>query len=300
MVRALKLLVVLAALGIAGYFWPPSRMVALKLMGRAHGCPLMQAAGSLDYLNRMADANAAVKRNSRLIEKRLDYHLWQTPGGRFWVPAGSDNALHWDLAEQQVQIYGSDARGVRAGDVVLDCGANIGLYTHVALAAGARLVVAIEPAPENLECLRRNFAPQIQAGRVIVYPKGVWDREDALVLNEVPGNSAADSFVISRPQSRKGPVLALTTIDKLVAELKLDRVDFIKMDIEGAEGKALVGGRATLARFHPRMALAAYHRTDDSDALPAAARRAWRGYRVECSGCTYAGSYVQPVSILFY
>jgi FkbM family methyltransferase len=41
-------------------------------------------------------------------------------------------------------------------------------------------------------------------------------------------------------------VVPLTTIDKLVSELNLPRVDFIKMDIEGAEKLALTGGRATI------------------------------------------------------
>jgi hypothetical protein len=60
------------------------------------------------------------------------------------------------------------------------CGAHIGVYIREALSLGAKLVVAVEPALENLECLRRNFATEIAAGRVIVYPKGVWDREEVL------------------------------------------------------------------------------------------------------------------------
>ena len=61
---------------------------------------------------------------------------------------------------------------VRPGDVVLDCGANIGVFVRESLDAGAKTVVAIEPAPENIECLRRNFKDEIAAGRVIVYPEG--------------------------------------------------------------------------------------------------------------------------------
>ena len=141
----------------------------------------------------------------------------------------------------------SMARGenfVRPGDVVLDCGANIGVFVREALDAGAKTVVAIEPAPENIECLRRNFKSDIDAGRVIVYPKGVWDKDDFLTLHVDDHNSAADSFVINPKDSHESDQkLPLTTIDKLVAELNLQSVDFIKMDIEGAEVKALKGGR---------------------------------------------------------
>ena len=55
-----------------------------------------------------------------------------------------------------------------------------------------------------------------------------------------------------------------TTIDETVARLSLDRLDFIKMDI----GYALRGGRESLARFGPRMAICIYHRQDDRVAVP--------------------------------
>src|SRR5262249_42061285 len=98
-------------------------------------------------------------------------------------------------AEQQRDIYGVNSRGVRTGDIVLDCGANVGVYTRRALDAGAKKVIAIEPAPENILCLRKTFAQEIAGGRVVVYPKGVWDKDDILPMNVDPANSARDSFV---------------------------------------------------------------------------------------------------------
>ena len=59
---------------------------------------------------------------------------------------------------------------------MLDGGANVGVYTRKALDAGAKQVVAIEPGPENIACLRKTFGQEISEGRVIVYPKGVWTR----------------------------------------------------------------------------------------------------------------------------
>src|SRR6266699_3485688 len=66
---------------------------------------------------------------------------------------------------------------VRQGDIVLDCGANIGVFTRKAPSRGAALVVAIEPAPQTLNALRRNFDTEIRQGRVIAYPKGLWDHD---------------------------------------------------------------------------------------------------------------------------
>jgi hypothetical protein len=96
-------------------------------------------------------------------------------------------------------------------------------------------------------------ADEIAAGRVIVYPKGVWDKEEILPMQIDPNNSAADSFIIHREGGTEIRGIPLTTIDKLVAELNLERVDFIKMDIEAAEPKALIGGDGFvhLPRYRP-------------------------------------------------
>ena len=189
---------------------------------------------------------------------------WQTPKGNYWIAAGSRYVLPFNLAEQERKIYGRGENFVRPGDVVLDCGANIGVFVREALDAGAKTVVAIEPAPENIECLRRNFKDEIACGP--------GDRLSQRCLGQ--GRFPHDEH--RRSQLRRGQLrhqpeglrtrpdekFPLTTIDKLVAELNLPSVDFIKMDIEGAEVKALHGGRATIAKYHPRMALSVYHAPD--------------------------------------
>ena len=147
-----------------------------------------------------------------------------------WLPSWRSN---------KARFTDPEARVFRTGDVVLDCGAHIGIYTREALDSGAKLVVAIEPAPANLECLRRNMSREIAAGRVIVYAKGVWDKEDTLVLNEDPVNSAADSFVMKPENNVAVRKIPLTTIDRLVSELSISKVGMIKMDIKGATQRAL-------------------------------------------------------------
>ena len=63
--------------------------------------------------------------------------------------------------------------------------------------------------------------------------------------------------------------MPLTTIDRIVAELDLPRVDYIKLDIEGAESNAIRGASKTLEKFRPRMAIASYHNDDDLEVIPA-------------------------------
>ena len=290
MARPVRIAIALAAAGAiaaaAGRFCPPVRLFAIKAVGRSPVCGMadaLKADANLQLQIRYKDEILAA---SRLVETDpAGYHLWQTPRGRWWIPQGDDFMLPFNLAEQQREIYGTGERAVRAGDIVLDCGANIGVFTRVALERGARTVVAIEPAPENLESLRRNFKEEIAAGRVVVYPKGVWDKDDVLTLRRDPNNTAADSFVILKDKDAASVQAPLTTIDKLVAELKLERVDYIKMDIEGAETKALAGAHGTLAKFRPRLSLASYHLPTDAERIPQTVRAAQPDYRMECGPC---------------
>ena len=59
-----------------------------------------------------------------------------------------------------------------------------------------------------------------------------------------------------------------TTIDSTVEEENLARLDFIKMDIEGAELNALKGGERSLKRFHPKLAVSLYHSIEDFRTIP--------------------------------
>jgi FkbM family methyltransferase len=296
MSRLLKVLLVVVVLaGALIWFYPPVRLLAIYVVGRSPVCPLSNALKSDDNLRRQIAYNERILKTSKLLETDpAGYELWDTPHGKYWIPAGSRYVLPFNLAEQERSIYGVGEQTAKAGDVVLDCGANVGVTLRRWLDAGASKIVAIEPAPENIFVLKRNFAAEIVSGRVILYPKGVWDKEEVLTLQVDPQNSAADSFVIHREGGKEVMQIPVTTIDKLVAELNLDRVDFIKMDIEGAEQRALAGARDTLAKYHPRLALASYHVPDDPEKFPQIIRAVWPGYTMECGPCAEANGRVRP------
>jgi len=294
------ILVVAAAAAVAGRYYPPARLFALKAVGRGPSCPMQNALAADRNLQLQIRYKDDILRASRVVEKDpAGYHLVETPRGRWWIPAGNDFVLPFNLAEQQREVYGTGGYAVRPGDVVLDCGANVGVWTRVALDRGAGLVVAFEPAPENIESYRRNFQEQIAAGRVVLVPKGVWDKEDVLVLRRDPTNSAADSFVMleGAADTVRAP---LTTIDRVVAELKLPRVDYIKMDIEGAETRAIAGARETIEKFHPRLSIATEHSPDDAVKIPEAVKAAWTGYTTTCGPCleTHDG-HIRPDVLYF-
>jgi FkbM family methyltransferase len=234
-----------------------------------------------------------MRKTFRVQKREGPFSLVGTPAGSYWIPERDILTLAETEDEQSRDVYSGGMVDVRPGDVVLDCGANVGVYTRHALQKGARLVVAIEPAPESLECLRRNLAPQIADGRVVVYPKGVWNRDEELQLSVGPQwASTASSVVLDR--GAKGPTIPLTTIDKLVAELNLASVDFVKMDIEGAEMQALEGAAQTVRRFKPRMAISLEHRPSDPQRIPEYAQKLWPEYIFQCGPCTSVNGSIQP------
>src|SRR5256885_2849662 len=165
-------LLVVVAFGVLCWFYAPARLAAIVALGRSPVCPWSRAIHSADELRTQIAYKDRILYASKLLEKDpAGYHLWDTPHGRFWIPEGSDYVLPFNLAEQERKIYGVGEQDVRASDIVLDCGANVGVFTREALKHGAKRVVAIEPAPENIECLRRNFKQEIADGRVILYEK---------------------------------------------------------------------------------------------------------------------------------
>lgn len=282
----IALLVLLAGGAFGGWQYEPLRYYLLASFGDSRGCPPRQAWQIPRHKRQLMQVKDEILAQSRLLQKEYEgLELYATPYGRFWTPAGSQYTLPFNLAEQAVHLYGSGAHFVRKGETVLDCGANVGVFTRFALDAGAAKVVAVEPAPDNVECLRRNFAGEIAAGRVIVVPKGVWDKPDELELKIEEGNEAAATFVMDLRRVTRTVRVPLLPIDSLVEELGLERVDFIKMDIEGAEVRALKGARKTLERHHPRMSIAVYHDWEHPLEVPQAAREAWAGYRVDCGPC---------------
>jgi len=287
------------AAGMAIHYCSPVRIATVVAMHRNHGCPFSRAVQSEKEGERQTAIRENLFKSFRLIQASSGLSQWGTPNGQYWIPAGFEHTLAHNLAEQQRSIYDSGIVNVKPGDIVLDCGANVGVFTRRALAAGAKLVVSIEPAPENVACLRRNFASEIASGRVIVYPKGVWDKDDVLELHVDPVNSARDSFVMVWKEATETVKVPLTTIDELVAELKLNRVDFIKMDIEGAEKPALTGARATLAKYKPELSIAAEHFTDDGDKIPLLVHNLVPQYQFECGPCVDLGATVTPDSLYF-
>ena len=229
---------------------------------------VIQTYPALVYSQPVATPAKAVQSPLKLIKTDADaeLELWQTALGQLWIPKPGYYVIkHLEWEETVEKVYDHPLVHVRSDDVVIDCGAHIGGFTRVALQAGARLVVAIEPEEANLRAFQRNLEHELKSSRVILIPKGVWETAGKLPLHL---SNTGDSHSIIFAQ--KGPgdsEIEVTTLDVLAGELGLEKVDFIKMDIEGSEANALRGARQVLERWKPRMALSSYHVKGDPATL---------------------------------
>jgi FkbM family methyltransferase len=238
----------------------------------------------------------------RLIrtDAKARLELWQTRIGEFWIPSPGRHVIpHLDWEQMDQKVYDHAIAHVQRGDIVLDCGAHIGYFTRVALRAGARMVIAIEPEPANIVALRRNFDTELRSGAVKLVSKGVWNERGKLPLRLSDSSNDSHSLVPGHG-GKKEQEVELVTIDDLSRELRLARVDFVKMDIEGAETKALEGARQTLRQWRPRLAISSYHLQGDPANIAALVWGARSDYHIGSKDVIRLPHGVIPKVLFFY
>ncbi len=294
MLRLIRLLTIVIALStilaVAVYEAIGSPVARARVTAAFGSCPFGQIREGQSITSQFPQVGMAILKRSHKLQDDGKYQVWNTPQGQFRYTGPFTGLDAFVLAEEELDIYRTYR--IKPGFVVLDCGANVGTFTRRALNRGAAKVVAIEISADAQEGLRRTFANEIREGKVIVYPKGVWDKETDLDLR-------GDSVVLPRDGS---PLrLPVTTIDKIVSELHLASVDFIKMDIEGAEKNALRGARATLAKYSPVMAISAEHLADDMVSIPAVMNElAPSLFRMEFGFCEFNGPFHAVPNVLHF
>jgi FkbM family methyltransferase len=140
---------------------------------------------------------------------------------------------------------------LRPGEVVIDAGANIGLFTVLAArhVGPHGRVIACEPSPTTMELLRDNVGRN----------SFEWVDLREVALAEAPGRlqmhvftpgSGFSSFAPADAGTSRRVEVSVTTLDDVAGDL-LDRTRIVKLDIEGAELRALRGARRLLEHARP-------------------------------------------------
>lgn len=198
---------------------------------------------------------------------------------------------------------------LRPGDVALDVGANVGIFSiAIGRAVGpSGRVLAFEPQPPIFEILQRNLAAnglsQVEARRAIV---AAADGEGEFVdLHSLPAGwpfNFGGIDLSSRAFSAYGDTVATPMLR--IDSLGLGRCDFIKVDVEGAEALVVAGALGTIAACRPLLSVEC-DRPDQMaivvDALLSRGYRLWRFRGVNMRVPNPKGAQldgVRPISIL--
>jgi FkbM family methyltransferase len=168
----------------------------------------------------------------------------------------SSKYLNENLSTLHREIKGYLAlRDVKEGDLILDCGAYNGAFSvYACKKAGPKgLVVCFEPDKRNAEILRKNLKAN-NCKNFKIIEKGLWNKPTELKFK---------SGGVGAMISKEGDVtINVTSLDYELNKLKIpfSKVNFVKMDIEGAEIEALDGMKKLLnQKKKPYVAIASYH-----------------------------------------
>jgi FkbM family methyltransferase len=181
-----------------------------------------------------------------------DHMLLRLPDFDIWL-SPSDSAFGAPIIKQndyEPHVAAALRASLRPGMTFLDVGANIGYFTLLAarlVGAGGR-VLAIEPFQQNVKLLVQSLRSN-RFDHVEIFPIAASDRAELLTFDNVGSNGQ----VFTLPTEAR--MLMATTV---VYGMRLDdvlrdvvHVDVVKIDIEGAEHRAVAGARRLLERWRP-------------------------------------------------
>jgi len=165
-----------------------------------------------------------------------------------------DFFVHPDTSaiDSLIEIYRENVyerlRNIKEGDIVIDVGANVGMFTvKAAKKVGDNgLVIAIEPYSQNVKLLKRNIE-KYALNNVIIIPYAVSSSSGKAKLYVHPVSSACKLASEDELESlQKTENVTVTTLDEVVEKFNINRVDFLKIDVEGSELDALNGAQKCL------------------------------------------------------
>lgn len=207
----------------------------------------------------------------------------------YWIT--NDDSKIAGLSDKYfLQYFDQDLIKVDKNEIFVDVGAYIGdTLVDYAKCFGAdayKKFYCYEIVPKNIEFIEKNIKI-FNLNNVIIKEKGVSNKNGIMYL----------------PQDIVSSIITLSeTGEKEVETVKLDddineKVTFIKMDIEGAEEKALLGCRKLIKKYHPKLALGAYHNYKDLWKLAKIINKFDSGYNFYLR---YYGGDLVPTEFVLY
>lgn len=151
----------------------------------------------------------------------------------------------------------------KVGDIVFDAGAYLG-ETSIWFAdkvGTSGKVYSFEPSLENSVKFKENIKLNKFDKNIFLIDKGLWNKSGEI-------NFAFQESSSFCSKGKGDCKINIIDIDSFVEKEKIPKVDFVKMDIEGGELKALEGAKNVLSKYKPKLAISIYHLPDDIIKIP--------------------------------
>lgn len=147
---------------------------------------------------------------------------------------------------------------VKPGELAIDVGANKGYFTYFIMKYTQKLLV-FEPSPSLASDLHRTFGKKIKIEKVAL------SNEFGKATLSIPVSSGQKVFMLGtiepdNPLAGSENVITVDVEKKRLDDYQLEKVGFIKIDVEGHELAVLQGSRKTLARYLPSLLIEAEDR----------------------------------------
>lgn len=162
--------------------------------------------------------------------------------------------------------YQTENFQAESGDIIIDAGAFVGdtalLYT-INTAKNCE-VHSFELIEESIVLMKENLQLNNISHLVKINQLALSDKSNKTVrINKVAHRAGSSIF-----GSDEGEPIQTISIDDYTMQNNIERVDLIKMDIEGAEKQALIGSTRVIKRHKPKLAICLYHKPSDIFEIP--------------------------------
>lgn len=150
---------------------------------------------------------------------------------------GSDKSLVLDIVDEIFvrEVYTPSGLNINKGDIVVDIGANIGIFSLYARLRGAKHIYSVEPLKKNLKYIRKNFFLNKLKPPVLI-DVAMSDKDGLLKLYLHDYDSHNMLFSIGISPNLKYDLVSGMKFSSFIKRYNLERIDFLKIDCEGAEG----------------------------------------------------------------
>ena len=164
------------------------------------------------------------------------------------------------------------------GKIVIDGGSNLGEFAIYCARLGAKKVYAFEPVTGTYDILVKNIKLNKLESKIIPIKKALGDKNEKVNISFIQAGDGSANIDLNK-LATNSEIIEVAKLDDTIK--KIEKIGFIKLDIEGYEENALRGASKIIKRDKPILAFSAYHKNTDKTRLPAVVKSIRPDYKIK-------------------